>query len=138
MRFTVEAWDPDYGASSQPDLVDSTEHVDPSVEIAAEQWRPLLPESEPAADILFVDGVRRVDANLWIEREGRFPGFGLAATYAAGAVRCNSAAQVVAAEVRRGVFTGADADPVDTAMGTYDVMTTRGSTPEEQIGRAHV
>lgn len=131
MRFTVEAWDPDYGASSQPDLVDSTEHVDPSVEIAAEQWRPLLPESEPAEDILFVDGVRRVDANLWIEREGRFPGFGLAATYAAGAVRCNRGAQVVAAEVRRGVFTGADADPVDTAMGTYDVMTTRGSTPEE-------
>jgi hypothetical protein len=131
VRFTVEAWDPDYGASSQPDLVDSTEHVDPSVEIAAEQWRPLLPESEPAEDILFVDGVRRVDANLWIEREGRFPGFGLAATYAAGAVRCNSGAQVVAAEVRRGVFTGADADPVDTAMGTYDVMTTRGSTPEE-------
>ena len=131
MRFTVEAWDPDYGASSRPDLEDSTEHVDPSVEIAAEQWRPLLPESEPAEDILFVDGVRRVDANLWIEREGRFPGFGLAATYAAGAVRCNSEAQVVAAEVRRGVFTGADADPVDTAMGTYDVMTTRGSTPEE-------
>ena len=131
MRFTVEAWDPDYGASSQPDLVDSTENVDPSVEIAAEQWRPLLPESEPAEDILFVDGVRRVDANLWIEREGRFPGFGLAATYAAGAVHCNSGAQVVAAEVRRGVFTGADADPVDTAMGTYDVMTTRGSTPEE-------
>jgi len=131
VRFTVEAWDPDYGASSQPDLVDSTENVDPSVEIAAEQWRPLLPESEPAEDILFVDGVRRVDANLWIEREGRFPGFGLAATYAAGAVHCNSGAQVVAAEVRRGVFTGADADPVDTAMGTYDVMTTRGSTPEE-------
>ena len=131
MRFTVEAWDPDYGAQSQPDLVDSTEHVDPSVEIAAAQWRPLLPESEPAEDILFVDGVRRVDANLWIEREGRFPGFGLAATFAAGAVRCNSRAQVVAAEVRRGVFTGADADPVDTAMGTYDVMTTRGSTPEE-------
>lgn len=131
MRFTVEAWDPDYGASSQPDLVDSTEHVDPSVEIAAEQWRPLWPESEPADEILFVDGVRRVDANLWIEREGRFPGFGLAATYAAGAVRCNSGAQVVAAEVRRGVFTGADADPVDTAMGTYEVMTTRGSTPEE-------
>ncbi|HSK06231.1 MAG TPA: hypothetical protein VK990_01840 [Acidimicrobiia bacterium] len=131
MRFTVEAWDPDYGASSQPDLVDSTEHVDPSVEIAADHWRPLLPEGGPAEDILFVDGVRRVDANLWIEREGRFPGFGLAATYAAGAVRCNGGAQVVAAEVRRGVFTGADADPVDTAMGTYDVMTTRGSTPEE-------
>jgi hypothetical protein len=131
MKFTVETWDPDYGAPSEPDLVDSSENVDPSVEVAAEQWRPLFPESEPADDVLFVDGVRRVDANLWIEREGRFPGFGLAATYAAGAVRCNSAATVVAAEVRRGVFTGADAEPVATVMGTYDVMSTRGSTPEE-------
>jgi hypothetical protein len=131
MKFTVEAWDPDYGAPSEPDLVDSSENVDPSVEVAAEHWRPLFPEGEPAHDILFVDGVRRVDANLWIEREGRFPGFGLAATYAAGAVRCNSGATVVAAEVRRGVFTGADAEPVATTMGTYDVMSTRGSTPEE-------
>jgi hypothetical protein len=131
MKFTVETWDPDYGAPSEPDLVDSSENVDPSVEVAAQQWRPLFPESEPAHDVLFVDGVRRVDANLWIDREGRFPGFGLAATYAAGAVRCNSAATVVAAEVRRGVFTGADAEPVATVMGTYDVMSTRGSTPEE-------
>jgi hypothetical protein len=131
MRFTVEAWDPDYGAASQADLVDSTENVDPSVELAVERWRPLLPECRPAGDILFVDGVRRVDANLWIDREARFPGFGLAATYAAGAVRCNGDASIVAAEVRRGVFTGVDAEAVDTSMGRYEVMTTRGSTPEE-------
>jgi hypothetical protein len=131
MRFTVEAWDPDYGAPSEADLVDATAHVDPSVELTPENWRPILPESEPAPDILFVDGVRRVDANLWIERDGRFPGFGLAATFAAGAVLCNGGAQVVAAEVRRGLFTGGDADPVDTSVGTYQVMSTKGSTPEE-------
>jgi hypothetical protein len=131
MRFTVEAWDPDYGAPSEADLADATEHVDVSVELAPEQWRPILPESGPAPDILFVDGVRRVDANLWIEHDGRFPSFGLAATFAAGAVRCNSEAVVVAAEVRRGVFTGADADPVETSVGTYQVMSTKGSTPEE-------
>ncbi len=131
MRFTVEAWDPDYGASSQADLADSTEHVDPSVELAAEQWRPLAPDVDPASEVLFVDGVRRVDANLWIDREDRFPGFGLAATFAAGAVRCDSTATVVAAEVRRGLFTGALAEPVDTVVGTYEVMSTKGSTPEE-------
>ena len=59
----------------------------------------------------FRRGVRRVDANLWIDRHDRFPGFGLAATFAAGAVRCNSIARVVAAEVRRGVFTGARPTP---------------------------
>jgi len=131
MRFTVEAWDPAYGAPSEADLVDSTENVDPSVELAPGQWRPLLPECDPAPDILFVDGVRRVDANLWIDRDEHFPGFGLAATFAAGAVRCNGDARVVAAEVRRGVFTGIEADPIDTWMGRYEVMTTRGSTPEE-------
>lgn len=131
MRFDVEAWDPAYGAPSEAELVDSTENVDPSVELEANQWRPLLPESDPAPDILFVDGVRRVDANLWIDREGHFPGFGLAATFAAGAVRCNGGAKVVAAEVRRGVFTGIDADPVETSVGRYEVMSTRGSTPEE-------
>jgi hypothetical protein len=131
MRFTVETWHPDYGAPSEADLVDSTENVDPSVEVLPEHWRPLSPDVGPAREVLFVDGVRRVDANLWIEREARFPGFGLAATYAAGAVRCNSDASVVAAEVRRGLFTGADADPVETSMGTYEVMSTRGSTPEE-------
>ena len=74
MRFTVEAWDPDYGAPSEADLARSTENVDPSVELAPENWRPILPEDDPAPDVLFVDGVRRVDANLWIDRDGRFPG----------------------------------------------------------------
>ena len=131
MKFDVEAWHPDYGAPSQPELVDSTETVDPSIEVSPEKWRPLLPECEPASEILFVDGVRRVDANLWIDRSDLFPGFGLAATFAAGAVRCDGGATVVAAEVRRGIFTGVDADPVVTSTGVYEVMTTRGSTPEE-------
>ncbi|MGA8040075.1 MAG: hypothetical protein WCA93_08210, partial [Acidimicrobiia bacterium] len=131
MRFTVESWDPDYGSQSEADLIDSTENVDPSVELAAENWQPLLPDVDPAPDILFVDGVRRVDANLWIDRDGQFPGFALAATFAAGAVRCNGGARVMAAEVRRGIFTGVDAEAVATKMGTYEIMSTRGTTPEE-------
>ncbi|HLE95383.1 MAG TPA: DNA double-strand break repair nuclease NurA [Acidimicrobiia bacterium] len=131
MRFTVEAWDPDYGAPSDADLADSTDKVDPSVELSPDQWRPLLPECAPAEDILFVDGVRRVDANLWIDREGLFPGFGLAATYAAGAVRCNGGAKVVASSVRRGIFTSGPAESIETKVGRYEVMSTKGSTPEE-------
>jgi hypothetical protein len=131
VRFTVEAWDPDYGAPSDADLADSTDKVDPSVELSPDQWRPLLPECAPAEDILFVDGVRRVDANLWIEREGLFPGFGLAATYAAGAVRCNGGAKVVASSVRRGIFTSGPAESIETKVGRYEVMSTKGSTPEE-------
>ena len=131
MRFTVETWDSDYGAPTDPDLADATENVDPSVELPTDQWRPLLPDADAVADVLFIDGVRRVDATVWIDQPPDFPGFALAATYAAGAVRCNSRAVLEQAEVARGLFTSTSAEDVDTAVGTYAVKATKGTTPEE-------
>ena len=131
MRFTVEAWDSDYGAPTEADLEDASENVDVTVEVRPEDWRPLLPESEPVTDVLFVDGVRRVDATLWIDQPPDFPGFALAATYAAGAVRCNGTAHLEEAEVERGLFTSAPATDVPTTVGTYEVKATKGTTPEE-------
>ncbi len=131
MNFTVETWDSDYGAPTDPELSDATENVDPSVEMAPGVWGPLLPDSEPVADVLFVDGVRRVDATLWIDQPPDFPGFALAATYAAGAVRCNGSAVLEEAEVGRGLFTSASADDVNTSVGVYAVKATKGATSEE-------
>jgi hypothetical protein len=131
MRFTVETWDSDYGAPTDPDLDDASENVDVSVEMRAEDWRPILPETGAVEDILFVDGVRRVDATLWIDQPPDFPGFALAATYAAGAVRCNGRATIEEAEVERGLFTSAPATDVATSVGTYEVKTTKGTTSEE-------
>lgn len=131
MRFTVEAWDSDYGAPTDAELEDASQNVDVSVEVRPEEWRPLLPETEPVDDILFVDGVRRVDATLWIDQPPDFPGFALAATYAAGAVRCNGMATIEEAEVERGLFTSAPASDVDTMVGTYGVKSTKGTTAEE-------
>lgn len=131
MRFTVEAWDSDYGAPTDAELEDASQNVDVSVELRPEEWRPLLPEAAPVADILFVDGVRRVDATLWIDQPPDFPGFALAATYAAGAVRCNGRAVIEEAEVERGLFTSAPASDVVTGIGTYGVKATKGVTAEE-------
>ena len=131
MRFTVETWDSDYGAPTDPELDDASENVDVSIEVKPGDWRPLLPESDGAADILFVDGVRRVDATLWIDNPPDFPGFALAATYAAGAVRCNGAAVLEEFAVERGLFTSAPAEDVLTSVGTYGVKATKGTTPEE-------
>lgn len=131
MKFTVETWDSDYGAPSDPELADATENVDPSVELQPDLWRPLLPEADPVDDVLFIDGVRRVDATLWIDQPPDFPGFALAATYAAGAVRCNGAAVLEDADVGRGLFTSAPANDVETSVGTYGVKATKGTTPEE-------
>lgn len=131
MKFTVEAWDSDYGAPTDPELDDASQNVDVAVEVRPEDWRPLLGEADPTEDILFVDGVRRVDATLWIDQPPDFPGFALAATYAAGAVRCNGAATMEECAVERGLFTSAPAADVDTAVGTYGVKATKGTTPEE-------
>lgn len=131
MRFTVETWDSDYGAPTDPELEDASANVDVTVELRAEEWRPLLPETAPAGDILFVDGVRRVDATLWIDQPPDFPGFALAATYAAGTVRCNGRAMIEETAVERGVFTSAPAFDVVTDVGVYGVKATKGTTPEE-------
>ncbi len=131
MKFTVEAWDSDYGAPTEQELEDASQNVDASVEMQPDQWRPLLPEVDAVVDVLFVDGVRRVDATLWIEQPPDFPGFALAATYAAGAVRCNGTAELEVAEVGRGLFTSAPADDVVSSVGSYLVKATKGTTSEE-------
>ncbi len=131
MRFTVEAWDSDYGAPIEQELEDASPNVDPSVEFPIEGWRPLLPEIDPLDDVLFIDGVRRVDATLWIEQPPDFPGFALAATYAAGAVRCNGKATLEVAEVERGLFTSAPAADIETGVGSYEIKATKGTTSEE-------
>jgi len=131
MKFTVETWDSDYGAPTDAELEDASQNVDVTVELRPEEWRPLLPETDPATDVLFVDGVRRVDATLWIDQPPDFPGFALAATYAAGVVRCNGTAHITETEVERGLFTSAPASDVSTGVGTYEVRATKGTTPEE-------
>lgn len=131
MKFTVETWDSDYGAPTDPEMDDASQNVQPEVELKIEDWKPILPEVDGASDILFVDGVRRVDASLWIDQPPDFPGFALAATYAAGAVRCNEKARLEVAEVGRGLFTSVGADDVATSVGTYGVKATKGSTAEE-------
>ncbi len=131
MRYTVEAWDSDYGAPTDPEQIDASDHVDVSVEVAVDDWRPLTPEVDGAGDVLFVDGVRRIDATLWIDRPGDFPAFSLAATYAAGSVRCRERATLESASVGRGLFTSTDAEDVVTSVGTYPVRATKGSTSEE-------
>lgn len=132
MRYTVAQWSPEYGMPADPDLEDASERVEAGVEVPLREWRAILPDVEPVEDVLFVDGVRRVDANLWIDQpEGR-PALGLAATYAAGAVRSNGTAELAGTRIERGLFTAAGgAADVETRCGVYEVRGTTGRSPEE-------
>lgn len=130
MKFFVEPWAPDYGTPLSPDLEETTVVPNVDIELPASDWQPLTPRIEPASSVLFVDGVRRVDANIWIGQDS--PTIGICATYAAGAVRSDGQAKLVAASVRRGLFTSSpDAEPVTTRHGRYEVRATAGSSSEE-------
>lgn len=140
MRFDVDPWDPTYGPGADTEEMDgSTARVELDVELPAERWRPIDPDPAlaPPPVVLFVDGVRRVDASVWIRppagsAEARSAHLGVCATYAAGVVRCGAdGADLVTAEVRRGLFTTAPhATDIDTAAGRYQVRHARAGETE--------
>lgn len=114
MNWHVDAWNPAYGSAFEGGVApDSTLEVDASVEVPAQAWAPQgRPDTVRAPDVvLLVDGVRRIDATLWSGDIGGRSYPALAASYAAGVVRCDlrrGLAEVATApEIRRGLFTAA-------------------------------
>jgi uncharacterized protein len=111
MRWHVDGWSPAYGSAfEQPDgagpSAESSAQVDTQVEVPDEAWQAkAAPADVRAPDVvLLVDGVRRIDATLWTDEGDP----GLAASYAAGVVRCDlrgGQAELVEWRVDRGLFT---------------------------------
>jgi hypothetical protein len=134
MRFAVESWSPDYGAPVGDEALDpSTTEVDESVEVPVEHWRPLVPEPGTAAldDLLFVDGVRRVEAHVWITDDDGVVHQGICASYAAGAVHCNGSARLVEARVERALLApAAGADDLVTRHGTFAFVAATTDDPQ--------
>jgi hypothetical protein len=129
MRFSVDPWDPGSGASLDIDGLDeSSARVVADVELPEDLWRPLDPDREvaPRAATLFVDGVRRIDARVWVDEptDSTMASQALCASYAAGVVCCcaGQGAHLLTFEVRRGLFTtAAHAVDIPTTAGTYGV-----------------
>lgn len=123
MIFSVESWAPEYGASVETDLEDVSERVDAAIERALSDWAPIIPRPQRPPDRLqFVDGVRRVDARVWIHRGDRSHA-GACASVGAGVVECSgSSAVVTEARVRRVVIApaAAAAEAVATRHGAYE------------------
>jgi hypothetical protein len=130
MRFSVDGWDPSYGVSLELEdyLQESTANVQEDLEVPAGRWHPIDPRANlpvPGA-MLFVDGVRRIEAQVWIDDSA---GAGratqataaLCASYAAGVVCCcGQQAHLVTAQIRRGLFSVAPhASDIVTRAGRY-------------------
>lgn len=144
MSWRLESWDPAYGASTDERPRQSKLEPTLELELAVPAWRPLEPRPAESAwaSVLFVDGVRRIDALGWdgaVSGPDGIPSIGLFASYAAGAVRCRPGhAELLDAEVHRGLFSGAEvlADVV-TSAGRYvreSVPLTADSPPAQQLG----
>ena len=142
MRFAVDGWDPGYGASleTEDELGQSSARVVPDVEVPIARWRaiPADPGLVRPSAVLFIDGVRRIEARIWIDDVPTAAGPAteaspaLCASYAAGTVCCCAqGAHLLTALPRRGLFTIAShAVDVHTGAGTYPA--TRTSAKPEQ------
>jgi hypothetical protein len=122
--YTVDPWDPGYGIAFGDELDgrESTARLDLDVELPAARWRSVTPESARTlpSSVLFLDGVRRIDARVWVHGAAPQPVAGVAASIAAGVVRCDGAARIVDVRVDRGLYTAvADAPDLRTRHATY-------------------
>jgi hypothetical protein len=122
VKFAVEAWDPEYGTSVDAGLDDSRVPVDPWVERAEPDWGPIAPGADvvPEQCLQFVDGVRRVEANVWVSAPDGSSRLGICASYAAGVVRCDGEAVIGPTIVERSIFCAPEgAGPVETRHGMF-------------------
>jgi hypothetical protein len=134
VSFTVDPWDPGYGLAFAEEaaaegLAESSAQLNLDLETPAARWRPLDPD--PGAPlpgtVLFADGVRRIDARIWVHNASPQPGAGIAASYAAGLVACDGTARVVDVAVERGLFTAAaEATDIITKTARYPVRMAEG------------
>lgn len=138
MRFTIDGWDPSYGSPFDVDdsvtLPESAQRIDAGVEVAEADWGPVPPVAHlplPAA-VLFVDGVRRIDARIWVDPPDatQTPQVSICASISAGVVCCcPGQAHVTSTDTRRlFVTTASHATDVVTAAATWHVAHTAGSS----------
>ncbi len=139
MKLFVDAWDPSYAApleavESGP-AGESTAQVRADIEVPPAKWTPLdpAPDRRVPATVLLVDGVRRIDARIWAEDPDGTLHAGLAASYAAGVVRCDlvrGSADVAGARVVRGFFTpSVEATDILAGAVRYQVHRVTGTDP---------
>ncbi|SDH28754.1 hypothetical protein SAMN05421505_113164 [Sinosporangium album] len=142
--FSIDPWDPGYASAVSAEALTeldarSSAELDLDREVPASLWKPLSPARGAAAPdvMLIADGVRRVDARVWVhDPGGAMPAPGIAASYAAGVVRCSptggETAVLAAIDVRRALFSPSpDTPSVLTPYASYPGHVATGATMEQ-------
>jgi hypothetical protein len=139
MLFSVDPWDPSYGMAMGEELTgdslhESSAELNLDLELPADSWRPLGANSDGPVPrtVLFLDGVRRIDARVWVHGADPQPSPGIAASYAAGLVCLNGSARITDVAVERGLFTAAEAaSGIESRHATYRAWKAAGHAPDQ-------
>jgi hypothetical protein len=134
VTFSVDPWDPGYGMAFGDELngevlQGSSAELVLDLELPADQWRPIGPDPGVLIPktVLFLDGVRRIDARVWVHGSDPQPAPGIAASYAAGLVCLNGSARITDVVVERGLFTAAaDAADIEARYASYTAWRAAG------------
>ena len=134
-KLAIEGWAPEYGGAMDSEQEEiSSDQVDIGAELPAEEWRPMEAGSGTwnPSRVDFVDGVRRVEARVWITgpEESRL---GICASYAAGVVRCGGKAVIGPVKVGRGFFGLTGVPDLETRVGTFSAYPVAEDRMEQLI-----
>lgn len=137
--YTIDPWDPSYGVAAGDELDgrESTAELQLDVELPAAQWRPLAPPDDVKrpSSLLFLDGVQRIDARLWVHGAEPQPLPGLVASLAAGLVCCDGEAHLIDVRVDRSLYSAVEAaTDLRTGHATYVARRTKAGLPGLQAG----
>lgn len=134
-QLYVEGWAPEYGSPFESDdaLADDGK-VDESVEVSG-PWSPIAGHDDGIDQVVFVDGVRRIDARLTLdEPEGPIPG--ICGTHGVGAVlwdRKSRRSEFAEIQIDRlAVFGNGQGAPIPVAVS--DISYRSESIPETDPG----
>jgi hypothetical protein len=123
-----------FGEELTGELSESTAELNLDLEVPADRWQPLAADpGEPVPGmVMFLDGVRRIDARVWVHGQDPRPLPGIAASYAAGLVCLNGSPRITDVTMERGLFTAAtEATDIDSRHARYIARKAAGSGPDQ-------
>jgi uncharacterized protein len=141
LRVQLDPWQVDYGTELPLEIAEqpvSDETVALDIEVAPEEWDPMQPSALVVpSQLIFVDGVRRIEARLIIRRKQRLF-HGAFGSHAVGAARvADRTASCNEPRVRRVVVIGSGEaldDPVIVSHGlVYEPVSTFDSDPDAPL-----
>ena len=135
-RVRIDPWEVDFGDQTPLTPLEGqlNELVDHEIELIESAWGPVIPnETPPHNRVVFVDGVRRLEARIQV-RQGQQLIYGAFGSYAAGAVLLeNSEASFVEVRVSRSVVLGSGERLPRPVSVRPDLVYEQYSTPVTEV-----